>query len=82
MDVIKHDDGSPTALGATLDKVDTFFTIAFAVELSMNMFCHWLRPFLHDGRPPESEERKGERGEEGRARRGRQSEERKAEGGE
>jgi hypothetical protein len=60
MDVIRHEDGSPTDMGVTLDYVDTFFTVAFTVELAMNMFCHWLRPFLCDGR--REGEREGGRG--------------------
>ena len=49
MEQLRGDDGSPTVLGSTLDNLDMFFTVAFAVELALNMFSHWLHPFLRDG---------------------------------
>lgn len=31
------------------DLVNFIFTVAFAVELGLNLMCYWLRPFLRDG---------------------------------
>ncbi len=48
-DVLTNEDGSLTDIGANLERLDEFFTIIFAVELSINMFAHWFRPFISDG---------------------------------
>ena len=29
--------------------MDTFFTVAFTVELCINLFAHWFRPFFTNG---------------------------------
>ena len=36
-------------IAAALRGLNVFFTVAFAVELALNMFSHWLHPFLRDG---------------------------------
>ena len=52
VELLRSEDSSPTVLGSTLNDLDMFFTIAFAVELALNMFSHWLHPFLRDGPVP------------------------------
>lgn len=41
--------GNITAIGHGLELLDNFFTVAFAVELAINAFAHWLKPFVEDG---------------------------------
>ena len=42
-------DGSFTKTGQDLEALDTAFTVIFAVELSINAFGHWFKPFVSDG---------------------------------
>jgi hypothetical protein len=42
-------DGKPTAIGATLEHIDTFFTVVFTVELVINAYAHWFWSFALDG---------------------------------
>ena len=42
-------DGNTTPTGIGLELLDTFFTIIFTVELAINAFAHWFRPFVSDG---------------------------------
>jgi hypothetical protein len=44
-----NSDGTPTSTGNNLEDLDTFFTIIFAVELAINAYAHWFRPFVSDG---------------------------------
>ena len=32
-----------------LERADMFFTVAFTVELCVNMYAHWCRTFFRDG---------------------------------
>ncbi len=36
-------------LGQILDGIDTMFTAVFTLELLVNMYAHWFRPFWQDG---------------------------------
>ncbi len=36
-------------LGEILDGIDTMFTAVFTLELLVNMYAHWFRPFWRDG---------------------------------
>jgi hypothetical protein len=47
--LLTEDDGSLTTSGRDLEALDEFFTIIFVVELSINTFAYWLRPFFADG---------------------------------
>jgi voltage-gated sodium channel len=49
VNLLTEDDGSLTTSGRDLEALDEFFTIIFAVELSINAFAYWLRPFFADG---------------------------------
>ena len=42
-------DGAPTAIGETLERIDTFFTVIFTVELAINAYSHWFWSFVTDG---------------------------------
>jgi hypothetical protein len=48
-DSLFEEDGSASQTGRDLATLDDFFTIIFAVELSINMFSHWFRNFFSDG---------------------------------
>jgi hypothetical protein len=48
-DSLVNDDNSPSQVGRNLAILDDVFTVVFAVELAINLFAHWLRPFLRDG---------------------------------
>ena len=41
--------GAPSDLGYHLELLDMFFTIVFTVELAINLYANWIRPFLSDG---------------------------------
>ncbi len=38
-----------TRTGRDLEAVDTAFTVIFTVELVLNAFAHWFKPFISDG---------------------------------
>ena len=38
-----------TRTGQDLEAVDTAFTVIFTVELVLNAFAHWFKPFISDG---------------------------------
>jgi hypothetical protein len=40
--------GNDTALGRAMAASNFFFTAIFAVELAINLFAHWLRPFVRN----------------------------------
>jgi hypothetical protein len=40
--------GGETSLGLAMEGFNLFFTVVFAIELSINMFAHWLHPFLRN----------------------------------
>ncbi len=40
--------GGETALGQAMEGSNLFFTVVFAIELSINMVAHWLHPFLRN----------------------------------
>ena len=44
-----NSDGTTSTRGAALERADAAFTIVFALELAVNAYAHWLRPFLADG---------------------------------
>ncbi len=48
---LMDDAGRPTPLSGTLDLLDLAFTVFFAAELAVNLFAHWLWPFLRSGAP-------------------------------
>ena len=39
-------DAGGTAFGRVMDASNLFFTAVFTVELAINLFAHWLKPFL------------------------------------
>ena len=41
--------GAPSIIGYRLELMDTFFTAVFTVELAINLYAHWIRPFFSDG---------------------------------
>jgi hypothetical protein len=43
-----NEDGSPTTIATLLDQLNLLFTIVFTVELAINAFAHWFRPFFAD----------------------------------
>jgi voltage-gated sodium channel len=43
-----NSDGSLTSAGSALELVDLIFTVIFTVELAINAFAHWFRPFVRD----------------------------------
>ncbi len=49
MNSLVDSDGEPTAIGKSLERIDTFFTAIFTVELAINAYAHWFRPFMLDG---------------------------------
>jgi hypothetical protein len=42
-------DGQATPLGVMMDRLNLFFTVYFAVELTVNAYAHWLRAFACNG---------------------------------
>jgi hypothetical protein len=46
--LLTHDDGSPTNVANLLENLNLLFTIVFTVELAINAFAHWFRPFVTD----------------------------------
>ncbi len=42
-------DKKSTKTGQDLEALDTAFTVIFAVELAVNAFAHWFKPFISDG---------------------------------
>jgi hypothetical protein len=46
---VENADGSLTSNGRFLQGMDFLFTSMFAVELVLNLYCHWLRPFFCSG---------------------------------
>ena len=49
MDQLYDPAGAQTALGRGMDVSNYVFTAVFAAELCVNLFAHWLRPFLGSG---------------------------------
>ena len=45
---LTHEDGSPTMLANLLDVFNLLFTVVFTVELAINAFANWFRPFVTD----------------------------------
>jgi len=46
---LDDEDGRPTNFARMLQVANVFFTVAFAVELTINLACNWLRRFVTDG---------------------------------
>ena len=46
---VANPDGSKTALGLLLLRLNIFFTIFFTIELGVTAFSNWLLPLLSDG---------------------------------
>ncbi len=42
-------DGTFTRLGLVIDRINTFFTIYFTVELLINIIANWFRKFVNSG---------------------------------
>jgi hypothetical protein len=42
-------DANLTNTGRNLEALESAFTIIFAVELAINAFAHWFKPFISDG---------------------------------
>ncbi len=49
LEQLNEPDGSLSALGVALERTDMFFTIAFAVELVVNLYANWFIRFFTDG---------------------------------
>jgi hypothetical protein len=45
---LKNEDGTPTMLAGLLEYLNIVFTVIFTVELAINAFAHWFRPFITD----------------------------------
>jgi hypothetical protein len=43
VEALSNDDGSSTQLGDHLEKLDTFFTIVFTLELLINAYANWFQ---------------------------------------
>ena len=43
-----NDEHSKTTLASLMERLNLFFTIIFTMELGMNAFCYWLRPFIQN----------------------------------
>jgi hypothetical protein len=48
LSLLQSKDGSPTRTSHLLDYLNHFFTVIFTLELAMNAFAHWFRPFMTD----------------------------------
>ena len=46
---VANADGSKTALGLLLLRLNIFFTVFFTIELGVTAFSNWLLPLLSDG---------------------------------
>jgi hypothetical protein len=46
---LANQDGTLTNIGEDLETLDEVFTIIFLVELLINAFGHWFKPFISDG---------------------------------
>jgi hypothetical protein len=44
-----NDPAGLRSVGQSFDKVDIFFTTVFTAELAVNLFAHWLWPFVTSG---------------------------------
>jgi hypothetical protein len=47
--ILVDQDGTLTKVGEDLETLDEMFTIVFLVELLVNAFGHWFKPFISDG---------------------------------
>jgi hypothetical protein len=45
---LTNKNGSHATIATLLDQLNLFFTIIFTVELAINAFAHWFRPFFAD----------------------------------
>lgn len=46
---LELEDGSPSPMAVTFHKLDITFTAIFTVELSLNLYAHWMQEFITDG---------------------------------
>ncbi len=46
---VSNEDGSLTPNGKVLEGLDYLFTSMFAIELGLNLFCHWFHDFFTSG---------------------------------
>ena len=49
VNIRSNEDGTRSATSRALEGVDVAFTAVFTAELLVNLYAHWLRPFLADG---------------------------------
>ena len=45
---LTNEDGSPSRIANLLDNLNLLFTVVFTVELAINAFANWFRPFITD----------------------------------
>jgi hypothetical protein len=46
--LLSNSDGSPSPTANRLDYLNLFFTVVFTVELAVNAFAYWFKPFISD----------------------------------